>query len=553
MNKSQETSNENNKRPQKIPTLFFEEYPESEYLCPFCGKLHAPKEWYCDEAEKALNKCKEKYFTGYIWGNIYFLCQEKQMDFHSFLNKAFYLYRNIIKHNFYKCTLFESEFLFPFFAAQLNCNLKDLFNPQLFYNQIIDNLRFISVQDTFYDENGKIEEIRYDCHLDKPFGNSNYYNAEIDVRKSNGQSWSYLLQLDIDRGYGLLHTYSITAYYDFSHSLGNLYLILETEGRLQELVDQKTDWHDLAYEVTKQTFNPSKWYNKLLSLTTYHQIIWNKKERKINENFPDNIVTYSCIHNRIIIDIVKNNTQNTVTIYLQKNRDDITYLYLSSNCPEDIIYIDNFNSLIKVIETEIESSKLREKDLNIPQIEVPLGTAIVMRSSIGCLQKGHEIKTYRGLVPILTSDNTIIQYEIYLGQCMMCKKYIMFEQDYTEMSKVGKILCNILTESQYQQQFKNGWLNYKGKSVLSCLGYQVQSKNALTVEKRHEIIDQAITLDLMTPHQIIDFLNWLIISRQSIAKYEHSIKKWREDMLYVESKYSDESTKIKIDTIHLRE
>ena len=57
------------------------------------------------------------------------------------------------------------------------------------------------------------------------------------------------------------------------------------------------------------------------------------------------------------------------------------------------------------------------------------------------------------------------------------------------------------------------------------MGYTVNAIDDLSVEERQVILDKAIQKKLVTVHDTMDFLNWLITTRSPDKKQSKAIKK----------------------------
>lgn len=120
------------------------------------------------------------------------------------------------------------------------------------------------------------------------------------------------------------------------------------------------------------------------------------------------------------------------------------------------------------------------------------------------------------------------------------------------MIKKGKPLCAVYHEELLDEKKSCTPFRYKSQSVLNAMGYSVGMENALSSNERQKILVEALQSDLFDIHDLLDFLNWLIRTRDTQTKYRNAVSKWREDAKFVENYDKSNRDKVKIDsrTIH---
>lgn len=93
---------------------------------------------------------------------------------------------------------------------------------------------------------------------------------------------------------------------------------------------------------------------------------------------------------------------------------------------------------------------------------------------------------------------------------------------------------------------------YRSQSVLHAMGYTVESNTNLSKEERQSILQRALESNLFQIHDLLDFLNWLIRTRESQTRYRIAVRKWKEDVAFVEDYKKNSREKINVDSITIR-
>jgi hypothetical protein len=213
----------------------------------------------------------------------------------------------------------------------------------------------------------------------------------------------------------------------------------------------------------------------------------------------------------------------------------------------DCIY---YKSLEKIIQASC-TKQYREQikaDRGKTPCQLSYADVLVVGNTLWC-EKIHTVTTCWGLVPILT-ENEILSYKIFLGYCEQCNRYYMYQDDYEEMIKIGKPLCDVIADGKLINRRKSeGTFHFKAQSIIHAMGYTVQAKSNLSREERRDILDTAIEKRFATPNEIVNFLTWLVVTRKPMKQYETAINKWSEDKKYIQKKYADDEVGVKKITV----
>ena len=172
--------------------------------------------------------------------------------------------------------------------------------------------------------------------------------------------------------------------------------------------------------------------------------------------------------------------------------------------------------------------------------------------SMMCRSLHHKVIPFRGIIPVLASDNKQINYEVYVEYCTECGKYSMFHSDYIELLNVGKPLCVVYKQNDVSKEVKKSPFKYKSQSVLNALGYSVSMELNFDKDKRQELLTKAIESQTFDVADLISFLNWLIQTRATQSKYKEAVRKWEEDLFFVKNYKKEDRNIMNVNAIEIR-
>lgn len=75
--------------------------------------------------------------------------------------------------------------------------------------------------------------------------------------------------------------------------------------------------------------------------------------------------------------------------------------------------------------------------------------------------------------------------------------------------------------------------NLRIQSELGMLGYSVSSNSGLTFSDRRDLLRQIMDSGIMTKHQTMNHLEWLIHSRSKITNMDNAVEEWKTDLIFV--------------------
>ena len=175
---------------------------------------------------------------------------------------------------------------------------------------------------------------------------------------------------------------------------------------------------------------------------------------------------------------------------------------------------------------------------------------LIKTKSMICHNREHYITPVRGIVKLLNIDKSEINYEIYVGYCKSCNEYYVFTRDYNEMLKVGTPLCTVYDNGKEGHK-KFTEFKFKSQSVLNAMGYSVDATSDLSKEERQSILKEALDKQLVTTHDLLSFLNWLIKTRETQVRMDQAVEKWKIDYKFVSEYQKEKRDIVKINSIHV--
>ncbi len=218
-------------------------------------------------------------------------------------------------------------------------------------------------------------------------------------------------------------------------------------------------------------------------------------------------------------------------------------LALSGELGFSEIYDGNEDDFDDVIDVEEEESEIIEEDEEEEWSDdgynddenlriIDFRTFFVRKSMKECDQKGHDYIDVIASVPMMVED-TYTNIEFPAIYCYDCNIFYVSTDVYNRLHEDGKILCQLLTEEEYER-YREGFNNenLSPKGPLYLLGYTV-AEGVLTAAERKQLLGWIIANGIMKKSRVISYLEFFIRVRQGQTNMTHAIQKWREDKDYL--------------------
>lgn len=194
---------------------------------------------------------------------------------------------------------------------------------------------------------------------------------------------------------------------------------------------------------------------------------------------------------------------------------------------------DEAELLYEALKRELGHDK--EKDKEIENIETPLDyrNFVVHTNLTDCEKKGHDSEEITAIAP-LYKDGKVKEYKFAARYCKTCKVYYISEMTYNIMKARGRLLCQLVSKSEYEQYKKEGNLdNLKPQSVLNIIGYSVDAQNEYPDHYRQTILKYAIEEKIITRKMAIEYLTFFIKMHESHENMKMAIEKWKKDRSFL--------------------
>lgn len=318
-------------------------------------------------------------------------------------------------------------------------------------------------------------------------------------------------------------------YLQYNGGLSKEWILYEEfEGPLKDAVEKEYNisWYDYCEEIDETDSFASYWISNLIRYTQLKQLYWAQHE------YTNQIVyisRYKDISIRFETADITSKVDMSLYIRLENPRNLLIRKTTSSKSQLHILLnsITEMQSYIKQINLDkLNKIALTEADV------------IIQNYSMICKEREHTVKPYNGIIKLDDKKGNIVNYSVYVGYCKQCNKYFMFTEDFYDLLRAGKPLCQIIDYAPYYNDVgksNEGLNSYNSQSILNQMGYNVNSNDNLSDESRQNILKNAIIQNKLSIHEVLTFLNWLICTRKNQSKYEQAIHKWRKDIEFIKS------------------
>ena len=191
----------------------------------------------------------------------------------------------------------------------------------------------------------------------------------------------------------------------------------------------------------------------------------------------------------------------------------------------------------KIIPPEERSKYRKPYDDSYGEFDVGFADFVVRTNAFYCNAK-HEVETIQASMSVLNQDGRIDKVTTMAGYCKTCRCYFLLEKDYLLLQCKGKLLCQLLTLQEYNNNGENILLgnDMKESSVLRRCGYTVNATDDLSKAQRQKILELVLENKIYTPTKLCSFLDWLISyhGRNQKRNMDAAINKWKEDRAFVQ-------------------
>ena len=139
------------------------------------------------------------------------------------------------------------------------------------------------------------------------------------------------------------------------------------------------------------------------------------------------------------------------------------------------------------------------------------------------------------------------EIKLNVEYCTECKKYLLEYSLYDEYrNKYGILVGNVRME---RSGMFSGEYDLALESPLKLSGYSVGQKEDLTVSERRYILARIIHNRIMSKSEVIRYLSYFIKMNGARLGNEIAVKKWKDDLLFVQEYDIEIQPKVYISTV----
>lgn len=172
-----------------------------------------------------------------------------------------------------------------------------------------------------------------------------------------------------------------------------------------------------------------------------------------------------------------------------------------------------------------------------------------------CMRSGHDIEKVTASVNIIKYNGETEEIEIPAYFCMDCGLYFIEESQYNLLLVRGRLLCQILTMSEYRTYNNSGNLsnNWAQQSILKIGGYSVAKNDGLSERQRQTILEYIIESGILSKADVVNYLDFFIRLNEGKKNMSYAVSKWRSDMQYLRNYSNNNGTKRKVGIKSIKE
>lgn len=470
----------------------------------------------------------------------------KNINFFDLIYEACYL-TEIFTCREINAANFNMEMAFDYFAMELDCSPKKFIRPPEKTIEELLDLGFLYYNSIRKNNKGQIDYISFNVDIVVPDSKYvinclNYVKLYAVKQMDDKNKWVYRLYLDLSMIF-MNGMDQMEHRYDFSQ-LGFYGYILVAEaydGQLAEEIESSIDlyWEYMADKVPSDDVRFDIWLNKIEMATNSNKLSWFKRNDSYVTQYEENPIRLNLNQedNRQIEEIYTTEDIkypiHQFSIRISKERA-LTFILGDDDSKKNRLFV-----LAQQIVQSIERMETLIQEPELPEKKIEFTDVMVVSSSMYCKSKDHDIVPYRGIVKILTADDVEEDYDIYVGYCSKCETYTVFTLDYNKMLEKGRPLCMVYRYNEIKEEIHSEF-TYISQSVLAAKGYNVQANSSLSETERQNILKECLDKNLVQIHDLLDFLNWLVRTREPLPRYKNAISKWKKDIDFVEEYKKEE-------------
>ena len=208
-------------------------------------------------------------------------------------------------------------------------------------------------------------------------------------------------------------------------------------------------------------------------------------------------------------------------------------------------------TVVNSIDYDSSIDEENNKDLrNKQDTAISIHDFVVRSNLFHCMHKDHKLENINAIVSIINKKGEVIEKRIPAGYCSVCNTFFIMDSTFQSIKSSGVMLCRITDEDSYLNQsiIRDG-MKLAKESILMQFGYSVSQTKELTVAQRQKILSEIVDYEILTPSEIVSYLDFFINQRKSQSKYEIAISKWVKDKQFISSYGYEDARSVKVRSI----
>lgn len=143
-----------------------------------------------------------------------------------------------------------------------------------------------------------------------------------------------------------------------------------------------------------------------------------------------------------------------------------------------------------------------------------------------------EHKNYEMVTAMIPCSDATYPVPITVYYDNNAHQYFINEATYSIMrQRYG--LPYLRLRSAHEVTHTQGFSGLKQHSELYLLGYSVNASAGMTMQSRRRLLSEIIDSGVLSKHEVINHLEWLINTRRNIENMDNAVSEWKSDLLFI--------------------
>ena len=167
--------------------------------------------------------------------------------------------------------------------------------------------------------------------------------------------------------------------------------------------------------------------------------------------------------------------------------------------------------------------------------EILIKDFVIKRNSFRCVHNEHVLKDISASITIINQKGNFETMKVPAGYCKECNVYFIFEDVYKQIQNRGTPICRLYDWKAIESGAHAGNMMLAKESLLKQYGYNVNSNEGLSSDRRKRILQILVDNHIMTKSEIISYLKFFISQRKNNSSMKMAVAKWNSDKEFIEN------------------